>query len=88
MFAIEYCGDTLPLMSNVVASTICDTGNKDTPDKAGRKIIITDAPTGGGSRLLSENLPLNCPVLSIVASVFPSMEGPEDICQMGITRTL
>ncbi|MBT5274643.1 hypothetical protein HOH11_00365 [Candidatus Woesearchaeota archaeon] len=88
MFAIEYCGDTLPLMSNVVASTICDTGNKDTPDKAGRKIIITDAPTGGGSRLLSENLPLNCPVLSIVASVFPSMEGPEDICQTGITRTL
>ena len=86
MFAIEYCGDTLPLMSNVVASTICDTGNKDTPDKAGRKIIITDAPTGGGSRLLSENLPLNCPVLGIVADEFPSLRGFEDICQMGVPR--
>jgi len=75
MFAIEYCGDTLPLMSNVVASTICDTGNTK------RKIIITDAPTGGGSRLLSENLPLNCPVLGIVASVFPSMEVLPDICE-------
>lgn len=89
MFAIEYCGDTLPLMSNVVASTICDTGNKDTPDKAGRKIIITDAPTGGGSRLLSENLPLNCPLMEVGSSIFPSIfDGPKDICQTGITRTL
>lgn len=85
MFAIEYCGDTLPLMSNVVASTICDTGN----DKAGRKIIITDAPTGGGSRLLSENLPLNCPLMEFGSSIFPSIfDGPKDICQTGITRTL
>jgi hypothetical protein len=89
MFAIEYCGDTLPLMSNVVASTICDTGNKDTPDKAGRKIIITDAPTGGGSRLLSENLPLNCPLMEFGSSMFPSIfDGPKDICQTGITRIL
>jgi hypothetical protein len=83
MFAIEYCGDTLPLMSNVVASTICDTGNTD------RKIIITDAPTGGGSRLLSENLPLNCPLMEFGASIIPSLfDGPKDICQTGITRTL
>jgi len=83
MFAIEYCGDTLPLMSNVVASTICDTGNTD------RKIIITDAPTGGGSRLLSENLDLNCPLMEFGASIMPSLfDGPKDICQTGITRTL
>ena len=85
MYSIEYCGDTLPLFSNIVATTICDTGN----DEARRRVIITDAPTGGGSRLLSENLALNCPITSAAAKILPSVfEGAEDICQTGITRIL
>ena len=88
LFSIEYCGDTLPLFSNMVASSVCDTGNQN------RKIIISETPTGGGSRLINENLKLDCPIIEGAVKLFRNVPGGEhlkpfqDICQTGVTRLL
>ena len=85
LFSIEYCGDTLPLFSNMVASSVCDTGNQN------RKIIISETPTGGGSRLINENLKLDCPIMEAAAKipgVGQYLTGARDICQTGVTRLL
>jgi hypothetical protein len=63
MFSVEYCGDALPLGSNIVATTICNRGVDQ------RRILISDTPTGGGSRLINENLNMNCPILEAVSEM-------------------
>ena len=84
MFSVEYCGDALPLGSNIVATTVCNDGVDQ------RRILISDTPTGGGSRLINENLDLNCPILEEVSEMeLPFLDtgienpfiGFRDICQ-------
>ncbi|MAH43803.1 hypothetical protein CL614_08865 [archaeon] len=91
LFSVEYCGDTLPLGSNLVASSVCERGLDQ------RRILISDTPTGGGSRLINENLNYNCPVLEAAADLQESLLGEEvlnpfgaikEICQAGVARTI
>jgi len=91
MFSVEYCGDALPLGSNIVASTICNRGVDQ------RRILISDTPTGGGSRLINENLNMNCPILESVSEgelpyVDTGLSNPfepfKDACQDGVVRTI
>jgi hypothetical protein len=87
MFSVEYCGDALPLGSNIVATTICNRGVDQ------RRILISDTPTGGGSRLINENLNMNCPILEAVSEIkLPGISNPfepfKKACQDGVARTL
>lgn len=91
MFSVEYCGDALPLGSNIVATTICNRGVDQ------RRILISDTPTGGGSRLINENLNMNCPILEAVSGmdlpyidtgISNPFEPFKEACQDGVARTL
>ncbi len=84
LFSIEYCGDVLPFESTIVATNICEAG------KDQRRILVSDVPTGGGSRLINENLKYNCPILETAADITGAslFEGLADICQTGVARTL
>ncbi|RZD30691.1 MAG: hypothetical protein CXT77_03995 [uncultured DHVE6 group euryarchaeote] len=91
LFSVEYCGDTLPVGSNLVASAVCEQG----PDQ--RRILISDTPTGGGSRLINENLNYNCPMLETAADLQKKILGEDTynafssiatICKEGAARIL
>ena len=71
LFSVEYCGDTLPLGSNLVASSVCEQGLDQ------RRILISDTPTGGGSRLINENLKMNCPMLETAADLQEKLLGED-----------
>ncbi len=91
LFSIEYCGDRLPFGSSLVATSVCEQGDDQ------RRILISDSPTGGGSRLINENLDYNCPILETAAGLeLPFIEtgisnpfgAAETICKKGVVRTL
>lgn len=92
LFSIEYCGDALPLGSNIAATTVCNQGVDQ------RRILVSDIPTGGGSRLINENLDYNCPILEATTDIdIPYVDLPlasslldvaRDLCQKGVARTI
>jgi len=92
MFSVEYCGDALPLGSNIVATNVCNQGVDQ------RRILVSDISTGGGSRLINENLDYHCPILEAAADIdIPKidlplvsslLEGAKEFCQTGVVRTI
>jgi len=92
LFSVEYCGDALPFGASLVASSVCERGEDQ------RRILISDIPTGGGSRLINENLKYNCPIIETAASIdLPlidvpyadsALEAAKDTCQTGVVNIL